>query len=289
MDESTRYLKILGRLYPDNKLKISCSYLTDKKGSYRQDPDSNMIIILYNEQNDEILKYRGELSRYLIGRHYSENLRLKCSIPFPSETHFIRFFYDDICIRKIEVSKGQPKLVLRWNPENEIKGKHRIIWEGEHPDNLALKYLCRYTINDGKSWRPLGEWTEDTEMQVDFEALPGGKSCMIMLVATDGVNTTEVASTRFSVRVKPCIPTIFRPQESSTYKPDEVISFRGQGFYMEELRLEKEKLRWESSIEGKIGEGRTLQKQLKPGDHSITLLAGEKEREGKASVRISVR
>jgi hypothetical protein len=285
------YLRVNGRLYPDNRLALKPSFLTDRPNKRSEDKKSPLRAELYNSQGELLLIYHLRLLRYVADEAAGEifELAVRGEIPFHPQTHIIRFFKDNVQVHEIAVSKGKPKVKLAWKPGKIVKGKKTITWNAKHPEKLPLQYFLRYTHNGGKTWQRVGWRTEKMQETINFDELPGGTNCHIQLVCTDGVNTSLANSNRFQVDVKPCKAMILSPQDFLVTASGEMVELRGQGYYLEENEAETVKLKWISSRDGELGTGCSIEtKGLSVGTHRITLVAGERERQGKASITIKV-
>lgn len=285
----TQYLRLIGRLYPDNRLVLKPGYLTDNPRNAREDPSSPLIAEMYDKQEKLLLRYRLSATPYCTEGQIYPVLAVRGKIPFPTATRTVRFYRDGVLIHEINVSEAGPDIRLTWEPPQSVRGKQTISWIGEHPESQPLQYFLRYTHNDGKTWVRVGLRTDETKQQVDFDELPGGDRCRVGVVATDGVNTVIAESKSFSVPIKSCEAIILAPEDGATFAPDEMVLLRGQGFYLEENRAETEALVWTSSKDGELGRGMTVQiPRLSPGTHRITLTASTGERAGEATVSIQI-
>jgi hypothetical protein len=284
-----QYLRIIGRLYPDNTLSLMPSYLTSDPSNSQEDSESSLIAELLDEKDVPLLRHRLSATHYCTDKKVLPELAVRGKIPFPEATRAIKFYRDSILIHEIKVSEGKPQVRITWDVRNSISGKHTISWIGKHSRRQQLQYFIRYTHNDGKNWQRVGWRTNESRKEIDFDQLPGGERCRLAVVATDGVNTTIVETKNFSVPIKACIAMIFSPGDGAEFAPNESILFRGQGFFMEENTPETEALFWTSSIDGEIGKGMLVEVlKLSIGSHRITLTAGTGERAGKATISIKV-
>lgn len=66
---------------------------------------------------------------------------------------------------------------------------------------------------------------------------------------------------------------IDRPADGDVFLRSQPIEFEGEGRDPEDGDLSGESLVWSSDLDGELGTGRTLRRQLSPGDHTITLAA----------------
>jgi hypothetical protein len=287
--DTVRYLRLIGRLYPDNRLALMPGYLTDSARGSVEDPASSLIAEFSDGQDKPLLRYRIPLHRYCVLGEQPPVLAVRGTVPFPPATRTIRFFRDDVLIDMIAVSPEGPAVELKWKPPGTVKGTQTLTWTGSHPRKAALRYFLRYSNDDGETWQRIGRRTAGTMQEIDFDALPGGDRCRVAAVATDGVNTSTALSPACRVPVKPCQVVIFSPREGVRLSPDRPVVLHGQGFYLEEGRAEVDALHWSSSLDGELGSGRMLTlARLSPGAHRITLTAGRADRAGHSSVSVTV-
>ena len=178
---------------------------------------------------------------------------------------------------------------LTWRPSEEVHGRHRITWEARAARPAALQFFLRFSHTGGRTWQRVGWRTEEREAPVDFDQLPGGERCLLAIVATDGIDTTTVESPPFAVSLKPCLASIVAPVDGAVVAPGGPVHLIGQGFWMEESRIERERLRWASSLDGDLGRGASVRvDRLSEGRHRITLAAGEGNRVGTESITVTV-
>ena len=284
-----KYLRIIGRLYPDNRLELWPSYLTYDSRNSKEDLDSPLVAKLYNKEGEPLLSYHISVRPYLAEGRILPELAVRGRIPFPQSTSLIRFYRHDVILHEIKVSEEKPQVRLTWETSDLVSGRQTITWEGNHSLNHHLQYFLRYTHTNGEKWQRIGLRTEEPHQEIDFDQLPGGKNCRVSIVATDGVNTTTSISMPFQVEIKPCKAMIFSPEDGAAFAIKSHILFQGQGFYMEETKAETEDLVWTSSIDGELGRGALVQtKELSAGRHEIALIAGTGRRAGKATISIQI-
>ena len=150
-----------------------------------------------------------------------------------------------------------------------------------------MQYFLRYSHTGGHTWQRVGWRTEEEQYEVNFDQLPGGESCLLAVVATDGINTTIQETKPFKVNVKSCRAMILAPVDGTKYRRGQTVQLMGQGYYFEEACAEREALCWMLSIDGVLGHGSLVEiESLSPGDHCITLSAGKEPRQGSEMVTI---
>lgn len=280
------YLRIQGRLYPDNRLVLRHGYL-DERPRRPSRRESAVRAELFDEAERLLLVHFLELGAECSEGRPSSGLCLRGWVPFPAQTQAIRFSRGSVQLHEIIVSRAKPTLELQWRPPEDPRGPQSVTWRGGHAEGLVLEYFCRYSWDDGRRWARIGWRTRATEMQVDLDNLPGGERCRIAIVATDGVNTTTVCSEPFPVEVRPCRVSILSPLDGQHLPTSQPVLLVGQGYFLEERRVEKEALRWHSSLDGELGCGGLLElDMLRPGEHLLTLTAGEGGRASTAAVRV---
>ena len=285
------YLRLIGRLDPDNRLRLRPGYLTPRPRQIEEQPDSELVAVLLDDDRKELLRYGVPLLAYCADGEVVKSLAVRATIPFHPSTRAIVFERDGIVIHEIDVEPGQPEVRLTWNPQaRTIEGTQEITWEAEHPTQMPLEFFLRYSHDGDETWQRASMRTRRKRLALDFDGLPGGRRCRVSVVATDGVNTAIATSRQFAVPVKPCRALVLAPEDGSVFRESETILFEGQGYYLEERRPELEALRWSSEPAGVEGTGPVLtSSDLAPGRYTVTLEAGEGPRIGRERVSIEVR
>jgi hypothetical protein len=283
------YLRLIGRLEADNRLRLRPGHLTSRPRQIDEDPDSDLVAVLVDEDGKTLLRHGVPLLQYCADGEPPGARAVRATIPFHPRTRSIRFLRDDVHIHQIDVSPTPPKVELTWEP-GEGTGKQRITWRAEHPEGLPLEFFLRYSHDGGRTWQRASLRTRETHQTLDLDALPGGRRCAVAVVATDGVNTTIATSRVFAVPVKPCRALILAPEDGAELEAEEPVVLEGQGFYLEEGTPELEELRWSSNPSGFEGEGALVTVlDPAPGKYSLTLEAGRGDRVGRETVSIVVR
>jgi hypothetical protein len=283
------YLRLIGRLEPDNRLLLRPGHLTSKPRQIDEDPESELVAELVDEEGKTLLRHGVPLVPYCVDGEITASRAVRATIPFNSRTRTIRFLRDGVLVHEIEVSRAAPKVELTWEP-GQGTGKQRITWRAEHPEGLPLEFFLRYSHDGGKTWQRASLRTRETQQSLDLDALPGGRRCAVAVVATDGVNTTMARSRMFAVPVKPCRAMIISPEDGAELDAAEPVVLEGQGFYLEEASPELEELRWSSRPSGLDGEGALVTvSEPNPGKYRLTLEAGRGDRVGRETVSIVIR
>ncbi|WP_396913376.1 hypothetical protein [Mycolicibacterium sp.] len=288
MREDIQYLKLAGRLYPDNRLALRPAYTTT------QPP---VRIAEHGEITAETLTADGTLlGRWsLTARPYSSEsaltLAVRGTIPLPQNTASILIWRDTDAVQPIrigtlELPDSSPDVVWTSTPTRGAQGKITVRWES-NGDPPPIEYRVHYSHDDGATWLPVSLRLTSTEHTVDLDELPGGDQCRLRVQATNGARSSEAVSAPFLVAVKPCVAIIQNPLDDTDV--DSTVSLIGNGWHLESHAPEVEALRWESDIDGHLGDGTGIQATLTPGRHTITLTAGAADRRGTSSITITVR
>jgi hypothetical protein len=287
--QPTQYLRILGRLYPNNLLVLRPSYIVSNPGRFQVEEKSPLIVCFYDEKDKLLLSAPLALRAYDIYQGRSDKRQVSGRVPLPPGTRRIRFFLDDILILEQPVEEGKPAVRFTLERTFKAEGRQKIQWKTDHSNQKPLQYIVRYSHDKGRTWLMLGTRTDTPERVIDFDKLPGGKECLLSVMATDGANTSTSVSKPFAVKVKPCQALILFPPDGARFLAGEPIRLYGQGFYQEENQPELELLHWSSSLDGELGTGQALMlEKLSPGEHTIRLVVGKEGREGEAVKKIVV-
>ena len=287
--DTTRYLTVVGILYPDNRLELRPGFSTELADLSVEDRESGVTVELLGERGEVLLR-RGVAAGPVCadGAQVTYHL-IAAKVPVPARSRAMRVLRDDVVLEELELAREPPRVSLEWSPPERPEGRHAIAWQADHPEGRELSFIAAYSHTGGKSWQPLSGPISSRELEIDFDLLPGGDRCLVQVRASDGFNTVSAESDAFAVPVKPCVAMILSPEEGAELAPDEPVLFQGQGYYLEEARPELEALRWSSSVDGPLGEGTLVQLPgLSPGDHEVVLEAGEGERIGRARTAIRV-
>jgi len=294
----TRFLTVVGVLLPDGRLILQPGFVTDDPSGAADAPDSPLVAELLGEEGLVLLRWGVPVAPFLIERATPEqddlvegpdlrNQAVAGKLPYPQQTRVIRFLLRDVPVHELRVPERGPELQFESDLPREATGVRRITWRGTHPEGRDLYYIVAYSNDGGETWQPVSLPSPETELEVDFDNLPGGAG-RLRILATDGANTTSVDSPPMRVPRKPCLPTIFEPQDGAELVTGDPVFLHGQGYYLEERRPELDQLEWDSSQDGPLGQGATLQVQLRPGEHRITLAAGTRRRRAATSVTVRV-
>jgi hypothetical protein len=218
----------------------------------------------------------------------SDEMAFIGKIPLSPECRAMRLLLDGRTIEELTVPAEQPQVRFEWTFDGSEEGRSEVRWEAFHPDGVDLHYLLSFSHNGGRSWRPVSMVTAEPSASVAFGQVPGGRLCMLRVLATDGFHTVAADSAPFELPERPCQAFIVWPVDDMVLDEAHPVLLNGQGYWREEARPEAEQLRWTSSRDGVLGVGTLVTTTLTPGRHQITLTAGEGERAGTDTVAVDV-
>ena len=212
-------------------------------------------------------------------------------IPYPDGTYKISIKKGDEVLKEVRRTPNSPTVTIQYPSGGEIlDGKCEIKWRGEDLDGDELSYSILYSNDGGKTWIAPAVNLNETSYTLNFSNLPGGDTCLIKVVATDGFNTGYAVSGNFMVENKNPVAVIISPKNGERFNSSTKITFEGYGYDIEDYELQNTSLTWISSIDGVIGTGEHFStSHLSPGKHEITLtVLDSTEKSSQTSITIYV-
>ena len=174
----------------------------------------------------------------------------------------------------------------------EITGDLTVSWQGSDQDGDALKYIVRYTPDDGITWQTIDAGTYSTTITVEgVEWLPGGTRARVQVMATDGVNTTAATSQLFSLPRHAPQVHVLEPEDGTSHPAGGPVTLAAAGLDAEDGSIvDPARITWSSDQDGNLGSGPRLQlTTLSPGRHRITVdLTDSDDQTASASITINV-
>ena len=184
---AVRYLRVIGRLSPDGRLRLRPCYLAERPP--RQDREGEGDGLLEMEL---LADGDGPLGRYPL-RTYpvcafgggSQALAVRGWVPFHPDTRALRILHRGRVLHEQRRSPEPPRVEITEAPEGRAEGRVRIAWEGSPGGEATLQFFLRYSADGGRRWQRIGRRTASHDAIVDVDDLPGGEDCVIAVVATD--------------------------------------------------------------------------------------------------------
>ncbi|MBI4044929.1 MAG: hypothetical protein HY392_04430 [Candidatus Diapherotrites archaeon] len=194
-------------------------------------------------------------------------------IPFQMEANRIIIKRNGNIIWEKIVSENTPVVTI--NSVNEVGNDlFSIDWNVSDADNDEMFYYVEYTQN-GVDFKPVILSQQYTGGPFDFNAqayYAGSNSAFLRFTVTDGVNTATADTNTFVVSNKGPLGAIVSPSPGANVDSDQNVLFEGFGYDEEDGQLPDNAFSWESSLQGFLGTGQTLDfNGLRIGRHEITL------------------
>ncbi len=150
----------------------------------------------------------------------------------------------------------------------------RITWNVSDPDGDQVTSSVLWSA-DGELWLPVAIDTSVSSVLIGSGvAMPGGSAVRIKVIANDGVRTSELIGSPFSVRPKAPVVTIGELPDGSTIPRYYLGDLTALGYDPEDGQLPAAAMSWRSDLDGDLGTGKALSmRALSPGEHTITATA----------------
>lgn len=175
----------------------------------------------------------------------------------------------------LEPSQGVPVVeVLSPNGGESLPAaaELEVTWQASDPDGDPLAFAVEFSADNGMTWEALETDLEERTLVVSGELLPGTDNGLVRVIASDGLNTaSDDSDDNFTVEAKAPEAVILEPGGSRTLLSGQPIQLHGTAFDAEDGALADGDMTWDSSLDGRLGEGRRLVCVLSPGVHLVTL------------------
>ena len=216
------------------------------------------------------------------------------SFPYNPATQRIVLYRDGVELGSRPVSPSAPVVTITRPVDGAaFTSTMDIAWSGSDPDGDApLAYSVLYSGDDGATWSPIASGIYSNALQLlDLIDLPGSGQARIRVLATDGVNTGQAMTGRFSVAPHPPEPHITLPRNGSTLAPATPLVLTGLAIDTEDGQItDTARLTWTVDISGVVGTGKEWELAgLPAGRRVITLTAQDSNGQtGSTSVTVFV-
>lgn len=197
-------------------------------------------------------------------------------MPFPPETVDIVLKHDDVALARVSRTEHAPTVAITYPNGGEVlDGVRTVTWSAWDTDGDALVYSVLHSADEGATWDVLAMDLREPRFEWDTRCAPGGtQTCLLQVVASDGINTTvNLSDGVFSVANKAPSAVIMAPCDGASVAQDLSVRLRGAAVDPEAGWLTGASLVWTSDRDGYLGTGQDLQVLLTPGAHVVTLTA----------------
>jgi len=245
-----------GWIHPDETVSVDSFYhlstcspdIAFDQGDYTIEVISSTGVVLYADT---------------FGRSTVEADPFSFIIPWFDDATSIIIKKDSLVLESITPSENPPNIILEQPKGGEsFDDVIQVSWRGSDADGDTITYSVFYS-HDLVNWEIINIDTQETNTEIDTQYLPGGSSCVIRVIGTDGFHVDMVDSKPFSVPKKHPVCTIIDGEQ-----------LIGVGYDLEDGELSNASLTWYSDVQGFLGEGdKILMDLLYAGDHQITMKA----------------
>ena len=216
-------------------------------------------------------------------------------VDLPVGTAVIKVVISGTAAAELKLTDNSPIVsVLSPNGSEQITDQLHITWSASDPDaNDAndLAYTIEFSHNNGVEWGTLAIDYEVNELTVDANYLPGGQTCLVKVIASDGWNRSEdISDAPFSITTKPPKVTILDPEDGTILLDSESMQGRCLAYDPETGDItDPNAIVWTSNVDGFLGKGNLTGFDLSLGHHTLTATATDPEgKTGTDTVTVTV-
>ena len=202
------------------------------------------------------------------------------ALPFAPGTTQIRLMKDKEELARINSAGSNAPVVRILSPKGgeEVSDTLKISWKIEGGNTSLPPFLVQYSNDAGATWQVLAMNHRALSLEVPTENLPGGKNCLVRVLASDPFTSSFSVSEPFRVITHAPFARISSPQAKQTFQTGEQILVRGFAYDVEDGSLNGKSMQWSIKGIGEIGEGaEALVPDLPPGRYSLILTVIDSE------------
>jgi hypothetical protein len=188
-------------------------------------------------------------------------------VPFPRGALGIRVSLDGVALLE-RVVPAQPLEVDAGWPKALVTGPNELAWKASSEGCLAV---LGFSSDGGKTWSPLSLPTAEPVITFDGTYLQGGLG-VLELQVSDGLRTVSVRSDSYDIESKGWVLWLLSPPDGAVLPAGRPVRLAGQSVHIEE-GVTSFDLDWSSSIDGPLGAGASLDRDLSAGEHHLTASA----------------
>jgi hypothetical protein len=198
-------------------------------------------------------------------------------LPYHDQTQTIRLRGGERTLGHLCVPTDRPCFTLLSPGEDaciDASGVLHLRW-CPHDSEYPMTFFVRYSHN-GKVWVRPGVNLRRNDYYLDLREMPGGKRCVVQVLATNGYRTSYVQTRYFEVPVKP--PDLLLGRAAGT------VLF-AQGFSRQEGPISSENLLWLIDGGSATQRGGSLDvRRLGPGVHRISIQVSDQAGQQRTSL-----
>jgi hypothetical protein len=205
------------------------------------------------------------------------NFSFSFIMPMPEGTVTAELYFDGSFLGSRPVSANAPTVQILQPSGGESIGVNEdlfVSWTASDLDNNPLTYNIQFSNDKGETWSTIAMDLASSPFSIPATEIPGGKSCQVRVMATDGVLATTVGSGFFEVADKEPFPVIFWPRDGEQLPESDILVFEASVGDLEDDDFNGQQIVWKTENGKIIGFGSSVDVEgLEPGRRVITLEA----------------
>jgi hypothetical protein len=276
VSSSQHYLVVSGHLFPNNSVSLNSTWvLSDINLSSVTPPGTQYCLDSYSDEN--VLLSTSCFDMGTVDDQSVDNEQPFFTItPYSEGTGKVLLRSGSNILKTIIRSDNLPTVNITYPNNGEVFSSTEpitVTWTANDIDNDPLLFKVAYST-DGIKWGLVADNITDTQVAINSSEIPGSNTLRFRVIASDGFNTV-FDDTNMSITVggKSPVVHIFGDKPIIELQPGAPLILEGAAYDLEDGTLDNNKLEWDSSLEGNLGNGNILLTLLSPGLHTIHLKA----------------
>ncbi len=188
---------------------------------------------------------------------------------------------------------GAPPVVTLLSPNGgeNLSSTFSVQWSASDPDSDPLTFMLMAQCEGSGGWTPSGLEVTGTSLSLDTADLPGGNTCDLRIIASDGRwSSSDDSDASFRIAPHPPEVEILSPVEGASFETGIEVAMAGMAIDQDGDDLAVQDYVWSSDLAGLLGTGDRLSvHDLPVGSHDLTLTVTDSgSLQGSATVSIVV-
>ena len=185
---------------------------------------------------------------------------------------------------RVEIRKGseilyaqnlstEPPAVSNVVAMDSGQGGIDLQWDASDPDSSELTYNVFFLQGADEIPLLIASGLTDNNYFFQTDLAPATTDGRLIVEASDGFNTAQATSNRFTIANKPPVATIASPSQDTELVAGQPSTLVGIGYDYTTGLLIGNALSWSSDLDGPLGTGEQLGVSFSAGEHTLTLVA----------------
>jgi hypothetical protein len=188
-----RFLYVSGRVFADGRAEFDpFEVVTTTDDIATKLTGGDYQLLLQDGAARPLADLRFDASRSP-DRHAHSAMPFSMFVPYERPASRIILLQQGNIIAERRPSSGFPQVALRPIAAGEaVTGKQIVAWEANDASPASLVFSLWYSPDHGQTWLPLNVCLRGTSVEVDFDFVPASDQALLRILASNGINTTEV-------------------------------------------------------------------------------------------------